>query len=123
MAEAVRPLADRACDVCGTSPCLRPGFCAECRKADARRRSVRIDLLPEGWDVISFGALCDQLARRLRGTPQSTVDALMCALRARGLPALKAPAGIERLLRCDTVARSEINKRIAKLVAAKKIAT
>jgi hypothetical protein len=122
MAEAVRPQADRACDVCGTSPCPRPGFCAECRKAYARRRSPHIDLLPEGWDEISFGALCDRLARR-RGTPQSPVEALMCAHRARGLPALTTPAGIERLLRCDTVASSEINKRIAKLIAAKKIPT
>jgi hypothetical protein len=122
MAEAVRPQADRACDVCGTSPCARSGFCAECRKSDARRRSTRIDPLPEGWDVISFDALCDLFARR-RGTPQTTVEALMCVLRTQGLPALKAPAGIERLLRCDTGANREINKRIATMIAAKKIST
>lgn len=31
----------QACETCGTSPCINPGFCAECRQADARLRSQR----------------------------------------------------------------------------------
>jgi hypothetical protein len=44
------------------------------------------------------------------------------SVRERGVPALTEPANIERLLRCDEVAKSEINKRIARLLAAKEIA-
>jgi hypothetical protein len=47
----------------------------------------------------------------------------MYAVRARGVEALKRPANIERLLHCDAAAKTEINARIARLIAAKEIAT
>jgi hypothetical protein len=76
------------------------------------------DARHEGRGVAVF---CDQLARG-RGTPRSTVEAIVWAVRERGVAALKEPANIERLSRCDAAARTEINKRIASLIAAKKIA-
>jgi hypothetical protein len=42
--------------------------------------------------------------------------------RRRGVSALKDAANIERLWRCDAAARTEINERIASLIAAKSIA-
>jgi hypothetical protein len=65
--------------------------------------------------------LSDQLAR-VRGTPRSTVEAIVWAVRERSVAALKEPANIERLSRCDAGARTEINQRIASLMAAKKVA-
>jgi hypothetical protein len=55
-------------------------------------------------------------------TPQTTVEAIIFAVRARGVAALKEPTNIERLSRCDDAARTEINKRIAKLIAQKETA-
>jgi hypothetical protein len=91
-----------------------------CRKADARHRSEPA-YLPEGRDANSVPVLCDQLTRG-RGTPRSTVEAVVWAVRERGVAVLKEPANIERLTRCDATARTEINKRIASLIAAKRIA-
>lgn len=51
----------------------------------------------------------------------STIETIMCAVRARGVPALKEPANIERLSRCDAAARKEINRRIESLIAAREI--
>ncbi len=53
---------------------------------------------------------------RRRATPQSTVEAIMYAMRERGLAALKEPATRERLSRCDRAARDEINRRIAAML-------
>src|SRR5262245_62101413 len=50
-----------------------------------------------------------------RPTPAVVVEAVMLAVRDRGLAALKEPATVERLQRCDVVARAEINQRIQKL--------
>jgi hypothetical protein len=47
-----------------------------------------------------------------RPTPAVVVEAVMLAVRERGLSALKEPATVERLQRCDAVARAEINQRI-----------
>jgi hypothetical protein len=52
---------------------------------------------------------------RNRPTPKVVVEAVMVAVRARGLAALKEPRIAERLERCDAAARAEINKRIEKL--------
>jgi hypothetical protein len=52
---------------------------------------------------------------RNRLTPNVMVEAIMLAVRERGLAALKEPATVERLERCDAAARAEINKRIEKL--------
>jgi hypothetical protein len=55
-------------------------------------------------------------------TPQTTVEAIMHTVRARGISALREAANIERLSRCTSSARAEINERIARLVAANEIA-
>jgi hypothetical protein len=62
------------------------------------------------------------IVRRQSGTPQTTIEAILYSVRARGLQALKEPANIERLSRCDVAARAEINERIASLIATKRIA-
>jgi hypothetical protein len=49
-------------------------------------------------------------------TPQATVEAIMVAVRERGLAALKDAANVERLARCDQAARAQINRRIARLI-------
>ena len=51
-------------------------------------------------------------------TPQTTIESLMYRVRDRGLAALTEPTSVERLLRCDASARSQINDRISKLLAA-----
>jgi hypothetical protein len=48
-------------------------------------------------------------------TPQATVEAIMVAVRERGVGALKDAANVERLVRCDQVARRQINERITRL--------
>jgi hypothetical protein len=61
----------------------------------------------------------DALYRALnnfRATPQTTVEAIMLAVRERGLAALKDAANVERLARCDQAARAQINRRIARLI-------
>jgi hypothetical protein len=50
-----------------------------------------------------------------RPTPKVTVEAVILTVRERGLAALKEPANIERLSRCDDAAKAEIERRIAKL--------
>jgi hypothetical protein len=45
-------------------------------------------------------------------TPQSTIDAVVYAVRTRGVAALGEPANEERLLRCDDAAMKQINERI-----------
>jgi hypothetical protein len=57
-----------------------------------------------------------------RPTPRSTVEAVMYAVRDRGLGALDEPATKERLGRCDAPARAEINQRIEALIAAGRLA-
>jgi hypothetical protein len=52
---------------------------------------------------------------RNRPTPNVVVEAIMLTVRERGLVALKEPATVERLKRCDAAARAEINQRIEKL--------
>jgi len=49
-------------------------------------------------------------------TPQATVEAIMVAVRERGVAALKDAANVERLGRCDQVTRAQINQRIARLI-------
>jgi len=47
-----------------------------------------------------------------RSTPQVVVEAIMACVCERGLAALKEPANVERLSRCDKTARAEIERRI-----------
>jgi hypothetical protein len=58
-----------------------------------------------------------ELFNRQRPTPQATIEAIMHSVRERGLGALKEPANIERLVRCNQAAKEQIDRRIAKLVA------
>jgi hypothetical protein len=51
---------------------------------------------------------------RNRPTPKATIEAVMHAVRERGLTALKVPVTAERLERCDAAAKAEIEQRIAK---------
>jgi hypothetical protein len=62
------------------------------------------------------------LLNRPRRTPQTTIEALMHSVRERGVASLTEPVNVERLLRCDAAAKTEINRRIAGLVAAEEIA-
>jgi hypothetical protein len=50
-----------------------------------------------------------------RPTAQSTIEAVLHCVRERGLAALKEPANVERLRRCDAAAKRQINDRIAKM--------
>jgi hypothetical protein len=52
---------------------------------------------------------------RNRPTPKTTIDAIMFAVRERGLAALKKPATAQRLEHCDEAAKAEIERRIANL--------
>jgi hypothetical protein len=73
--------------------------------------------LPENWHELSLGALWDRLNDPARfATPQSTVEAVLYCVRARGLKALEEPANLERLRRCDQAARDEIDRRIADMI-------
>jgi hypothetical protein len=80
------------------------------RKAAAHR--PREHDLPDGWENMSLGALWERL-NNPRRTSRSTIEAIMVAVRMRGLAALKEPANVERLGRCDAQARAEINRGIA----------
>jgi hypothetical protein len=98
------------CLVCGEQACIKPSFCAACCKADASAQAkYRHGLSINGMQQW--------------GTPKTTVEAVMYAVRARGIASLKEPANFERLSRCDAAGRAEINQRIARLIAAKVIAT
>ena len=106
------------CPTCGSTPCSSPAFCALCRDADRKRAAQpkHEPGLPSNWDQMSVGELWDRLNRPRRWpTPQSTIEAIMAAVRARGVTALREPANIERLMQCDDAARAEINRRIAAL--------
>ena len=72
--------------------------------------------LPANWHIMSVGALWHALNNPRRWpTPQSTIEAVMHCVRARGLDALKEPATRAQLLQCDARAKTEINRRIAAL--------
>src|ERR1700730_11680426 len=83
------------CDMCGQSPCVNPSVCRVCRieARKPRRRGINKPL----------------------STPQTTIEAILHCVRERGIAALKEPANIERLSRCDGAARTQIKARIAKL--------
>jgi hypothetical protein len=87
----------------------------------ARTRVVEHGQLPEGWHAMPLGTLWNRL-NRPHQTPQTMIEAVMFSVRERGVAALKEPANIERLSRCDDDAKTEINEWIARLIAAKEIA-
>jgi hypothetical protein len=64
----------------------------------------------------SVGVLWDRLNHPSRwATPQATIEAIMVTVRGRGVAALKEPANVERLKRCDDATKAEINRRITML--------
>lgn len=67
-------------------------------------------------DSVSLDAAWAELNDfRNRPTPKATVEAVVHAVRERGLAALKEPTTVERLKRCDAAARADTNQRIEKL--------
>jgi hypothetical protein len=70
------------------------------------------------WNTMPIDAFYRAL-NNLRVTPQATVEAIMVAVRERGLSALEEPANIERLNRCDRTARAQLNERITRLIEQK----
>jgi hypothetical protein len=72
--------------------------------------------IPHDWEDMTLDEL-GELFNRERPTPQATIEAIMHSVRERALGALKEPANIERLVRCDQAAKEQIDRRIAKLVA------
>jgi hypothetical protein len=112
------------CRTCGAEPCTNPYFCAACRRAGAKLADERkAGRQVESADILRarrllaedvsldriWGELND---RRSHSTPRVTVEAILHCVRARGLSALKEPANIERLARCDAAAKAQIDKRI-----------
>jgi hypothetical protein len=51
-----------------------------------------------------------------RPTPPSTIDAILYAVRKRGLPALREAPTQERLARCDDAALQQLTGRIARIL-------
>jgi hypothetical protein len=82
------------CRTCGANPCANRSFCRACRSAD--RRTAR-----QAYQETD------------RPTPEVVIEAIMFAVRERGLAALKEPATAERLERCDAAAKAKIEQRIA----------
>jgi hypothetical protein len=75
-----------------------------------------ISNLPNNWDRMLVGALWDALNHPSRfATPQSTIDAILCCVRTRGIAALEEPNIIERLSRCDEAAMKQIRERIERM--------
>src|SRR5262245_54048482 len=60
-------------------------------------------------DVTLEQASNDIIQTRDRATPMVVIEAVMLAVRERGLEALKEAETVERLQRCDAVSRAEIN--------------
>jgi hypothetical protein len=122
------------CDTRGADPCVNLTFCVACREADQRKargeRPHHIDASMWNRRPTRDARDCDSMSleqlwdwfKRERPTPQVTIEAIMYCIRDRGVAAMKEPANIERLLCCDAPAKTEINRRIARLVAAKEIA-
>jgi hypothetical protein len=83
-----------------------------------------VQLMGELERMKSACALCDRRRPQRppyppeqRPTPRTMVEAIMTCIAARGRAALREPANIERLRRCDAAARRQINARLAKIRA------
>src|SRR5262249_1110256 len=74
-----------------------------------------------GQEEQSRACLTDGADHLLCVNPSSTIETIMCTVRARGVSALKEPTNIERLSRCNAATRKEINRRIERLIAAGEI--
>jgi hypothetical protein len=113
---------------CGAAPCANASFCSLCRDVDRRKDAGKTPRfiepsqwhdstthIPRNWDAMSMDGL-EHLFRQQRPTPQATIEVILYAVRERGVAALREPANIERLVRCDQAAKEQIDRRIAKLV-------
>ena len=117
--DALRVMATE-CPSCGRTPCPTPSFCGVCRDADQKAGGRKLpDHIPDNWndETVSLEALWSRFNERRRGTPQGTIEAILYCVHARGVAALREPANIERLSRCDERARTEIDQRINKKLA------
>jgi hypothetical protein len=108
------------CSICGADPCVNSSFCRTCHDADQRKAKAPPRKLAQlrrlmGDDVSLNAARAELSNPRNRPTPKATIDAVVFAVRKRGLSALKEPATIERLERCDASAKAEINQQIEQL--------
>ena len=84
-------------------------------------RHMLLDQLDSG--SLPGGARMNRLYAKLndpscRTTPSVTIEAIMWAMRERGLEALHDPDVIERLSRCDNAACEAINQRLVNLFPA-----
>jgi hypothetical protein len=71
-------------------------------------------------ELAGLGRLWSELNDPRRfGTPQSTIDAICYAVKARGLDALQEPDTLARLARCDQAAKQQIDKRIETMLKGK----
>jgi hypothetical protein len=117
-----------SCATCGGTTCLNPDVCALCRDADDRKardaasRSVDPSLwrripehIPHNWDEMSLEALMAHFerARRGHGAPQTTVEALMFAMRS-GAKALSEPSNQRRLKELSEAQLHEVCARLQK---------
>jgi hypothetical protein len=91
-----------------------------CRIEARKLRSRRNPRIPANWQEMSLDALYQHF-NKTRPTPQTTIEAILHCVRERGLAALKEPANIERLARCDAAAKVQIDRYIKKLIDRKAI--
>jgi hypothetical protein len=107
------------CSVCDSDPCVHPGFCASCRKADRDRRQGRppTQTGARWWTIaeadpktiarcgrlldpsISLDRACAEFNTRDRcsDAPESTYQAALYELRTYGLAQLRNPNCQRRL--------------------------
>jgi hypothetical protein len=76
----------------------RSTFAAACRAADERHKQQETQHKPRPWP-----------------TPQTTIEAILYGVKARGLAALRELDNKRRLSMCDRAAKQQINERIAKM--------
>jgi hypothetical protein len=93
------------CATCGADPCGNTGFCALCRKADAKKRQPQdphIHLLRRLMEPgISLDRTYGEISRAARGryneAPKATYDAVVYELRTNGISQLGEPNCRRRL--------------------------
>jgi hypothetical protein len=102
-----------------TTPVAGRSWQETCRLADRKHNGDDPKLLRArrllGDNVTLDAAWRELNDPRNRPTPRVTIEVIMYCVRERGAVALKEPANVERLSRCDQAAKAEINRRIARL--------
>ena len=92
------------------------GGCNSHDVLDELRRRRLLDGKTQPRDTITKAPPHEDDERKIARAAQATVEAIMVAVRERGLAALKDAANVERLARCYQAARAQINQRIARLI-------